>query len=183
MNIGELLHKLRKDRKMTLLDLSRRSGVALATLSRMENGIMTGTLKSHVNICRALDVSLPDLYKDLVSPSRQTELRSHKRSAELSPHDRRVSSELLVSNSSSKKMVPSMEIIKYRGSSHPETARPGTEKFIYVIEGRLRAVIDSEQYDLVKGDTLYFEASAGHHFINSGSSEAKFLSVSSQQIS
>ena len=43
--IGKIIHKLRKDRKMTLVELAQKSGVALATLSRMENGRMTGTLE------------------------------------------------------------------------------------------------------------------------------------------
>ena len=66
MHVGEIIHKLRKSKKMTLLELSNTSGVALATLSRMENGKMTGTLESHMNICKALEVNLPDLYKDAI---------------------------------------------------------------------------------------------------------------------
>ena len=37
----------------------------MATLSRIENGKMTGTLDSHTNIAAALEISLPVLYKDL----------------------------------------------------------------------------------------------------------------------
>ena len=44
MLIGEIIHRLRKEKKMTLVELAEKSGVALATLSRIENGRMTGTL-------------------------------------------------------------------------------------------------------------------------------------------
>jgi phosphoribosylamine-glycine ligase len=55
---GEIIHGLRKEKKITLLELSEKSGVALATLSRIENGKMTGTLKSHMNICKTLEIDI-----------------------------------------------------------------------------------------------------------------------------
>nr|HPM43252.1 helix-turn-helix transcriptional regulator [Candidatus Omnitrophota bacterium] len=65
MPIGDVIHRFRKEKKLTLSELTERSGVALATLSRMENNRMTGTLESHIEICKALDSTLADLYKDL----------------------------------------------------------------------------------------------------------------------
>jgi len=107
MNVGQIVHKLRKDGKMTLAELSKKSGVALATLSRMENGRMTGTLDSHINICRALEISLPDLYKDLSVSKKAVELHSRKRVAQdVFVHNRRSSSEMLASNAINKKMMP-----------------------------------------------------------------------------
>lgn len=181
MKVGQMVHKLRKDRNMTLLELSERSGVALATLSRMENGKMTGTLESHLNICRALNVSLPDIYKDLISSPEKVDIRSRKPEAEISVHDRRSSSELLALNSAGKKMVPVMSRISKGGSLHPEAAKPGSEKFVYVLDGKLEAVVGSEKYDLSKGDSLYFESSIKHLFRNAGPSETRFISVTSQQ--
>lgn len=48
MHIGRIIRRLRKERKITLLELSQKSGVAIATLSRIETGKMTGRLKSHL---------------------------------------------------------------------------------------------------------------------------------------
>ena len=56
MNIGSVIRNLRKSQGLTLLKLSEMSKVALATLSRIETGKMTGTLESHMQIARALEI-------------------------------------------------------------------------------------------------------------------------------
>jgi len=98
MNIGEKIHKLRKEKNMTLLELSEKSGVALATLSRMENGRMTGTVESHVNICKALDVSIADIYKDLPGSPEKVEVQTREDGTEVFIHNKRASSEMLSGN-------------------------------------------------------------------------------------
>jgi len=47
---------------MTLSKLSKRTGVAVTTLSRMENNRMVGTLESHLKIAQALGMPLGALY-------------------------------------------------------------------------------------------------------------------------
>ena len=73
MKIGKRIHQLRKEKDMTLEELSEKSGVALATLSRMENNKMTGTLKSHNSICKALGASIAELYKEAEDESKTVE--------------------------------------------------------------------------------------------------------------
>lgn len=177
MNVGEAIHKLRKEKKMTLLELSVKSGVALATLSRMENGRMTGTLESHIAICKALDVSLTDIYKDLMISSGKVEIEARKAGTGVFVHDKKASSEMLAANSFNKKMVPMMIKIAKGGDTHPEQTKSGIEKFIYVLDGKLEADIGEGKYKLVKGDTLYFESSAPHHFKNTGKAEVRLISV------
>ena len=63
MEIGERIRSIRQEKRMTLAKLSEKSGVAQATLSRIENGIMTGTIKSHLKISEAFGISLADLYR------------------------------------------------------------------------------------------------------------------------
>ncbi len=63
MNLGINIKKLRKRRHLTLHDVAAKTGIDMATLSRIENGKMTGTLQSHLAIAKILDVHLPDLYE------------------------------------------------------------------------------------------------------------------------
>ncbi len=179
MNVGEIIYKLRKEKKMTLLELSTKSGVALATLSRMENGKMTGTLDSHMHICRALEVSLTDLYKDLVASTKKVEMQPVKARTDVFIHDKKATSEMLAANSLSKKMMPVMIKITKGGRTHPEETKVGIEKFIYILDGKLEAKIGEDKYGMVKGDTLYFESSVPHYFKNTGTSEARLISVTS----
>ncbi len=177
MHVGEIIHDLRKERKMTLLELSTRSGVALATLSRMENGRMTGTLESHMNICKALEISLPGLYRDLEASTRTVDLQTKKARADLFVHDKKAASEMLAPNVLNKKMLPTMIRIARGGTAHNEETRPGVEKFVYVLDGKVEANIAEEHYVLRRGDTLYFESSVPHHFRNVGAAVARLICV------
>lgn len=182
MHVGEIIHKLRKSKKMTLLGLSNDSGVALATLSRMENGKMTGTLESHIKICKALDTNLPDLYKDLSSSKKTIELRPRTARADIFIHDNKAASEMLASNFMNKKMMPILIKIGKSGRTHGEETKSGVEKFVYILEGKVDANIGDNKYTLVKGDTLYFESSLPHYFRNSGSGEARLISVTTPPV-
>lgn len=177
MHVGEIIHKLRKSRKMTLLELSESSGVALATLSRIENGKMTGTLESHMNICKALEINLPELYKDLSASKKTIEVRPKTAKADVFMHDNKAASEMLAANFMNKKMMPVLIKIGKSGRTHDEENKAGVEKFIYVLEGRIEANIGGSKYNLVKGDSLYFESSIPHNFRNVGTGEAKAISV------
>ena len=177
MVIGEIIHRLRKEKKMTLVELAEKSGVALATLSRVENGRMTGTLSSHMKICKALEIDIIELYKDLSLSKKAVEIRSRKAQLEVSFHSKNVSSQMLIQNAMNKKMTPFMIKINKGGSTHKEATKSGVEKFIYIAAGKIEAVIGEEKYHLVKGETLYFDSSAPHYFKNTGLGDASLVCV------
>lgn len=177
MHVGEMIHKIRKEKKMTLLELSNESGVALATLSRVENGKMTGTLESHMNICKALNIALPELYKNLSPVNRAVEVQTKKARTDVFVHDKKSSSEMLASNVLTKKMMPILIKLSPGGATHNEETKAGIEKFIYVLEGKVEANVGEQKYNLTKGDTLYFESSVPHHFKNIGTGESHLICV------
>ena len=177
MLIGEIIHRLRKEKKMTLVELSEKSGVALATLSRIENGRMTGTLNSHLKICKALEIDITELYKDLSLSKKEVEIRSRKARMEVSLHSKNVSSQMLIQSALNKKMMPLIIKIAKGSSTHKDATKTGIEKFIYIAAGKIEANIGEEKYNLTKGDTLYFESSAPHHFKNTGPEEASLICV------
>src|SRR4051812_12458279 len=65
MLIGKRVKELRKSRNMSLSELAKLSGVQIATLSRIENLKMIGTLESHMNIAKALGIDLTQFYHDI----------------------------------------------------------------------------------------------------------------------
>jgi quercetin dioxygenase-like cupin family protein len=163
---------------MTLLELSEKSGVALATLSRMENGKMTGTLESHMKICDALGLALPDLYSNLQPQHKSVELQKQKTRTDVFIHDKNSSSEMLVSKTLDRKMMPVLIKIGKGGSTHKEETRYGIDKFIYVTDGKIEAQIGPEKYLMKKNDSIYFEANLPHRFKNIGTVEAHVISIS-----
>ena len=177
MNIGDTINKIRKERDMTLVELAEKSGVALATLSRMENGRMTGTLESHMKICEALGTTLPDLYKNLYPPKKAVDIQKEKSRTDVFIHDKKSSEEMLASKILDKKMMPILVKIAKGGSTHKEETKTGIEKFIFVLEGKITANIGDEKYNLSRNDSLYFEPNVPHYLKNAGNSDARVISV------
>ena len=178
MQVGEIINKFREEKKMTLIEIAQRSGVALATLSRIENGKMTGTLESHMRICEALSVPLPELYLNLYPPRKSVDLQRQKSRTEVFIHDKKSSSELLASKVFNRKMMPVLIKIGKGGSTHKEETKYGIDKFIYVTDGKIEMGLGAEKYVLGKNDSLYFEAHIPHCFKNIGAAEAHVISVS-----
>ena len=179
MKIGSRIRQLRQSAGLTLEELSKKSGIALATLSRIENEKMIGTLESHMNICKALGITLPRLYSGLDEETKEIDLQKEKSRTEVFVHNKKTASEMLTTKVLDKKMIPVILKLQPDGVSDKEENKIGTEKFLYVLEGEIEAAIGDEKYMLSKGDTLYFNASLPHQFKNAGNSEAQCICISS----
>ena len=166
---------------LTLDDIARKSGVGKATLSRIENNITAGTLKTHMKICEALNVNLKDLYEGLNIPQEEISAIGEKESdeTEVFSYDEKSKSIILTKNARKKNMLPQLLILESNGKTHVEQNASGTEKFVFCTEGQIQIKIEDKKYDVKKGTSLYFNSSLPHRFLNIGKRPAKCLVVTS----
>lgn len=177
MFIGAKIHNLRKERRMKLIELAEASGVQLATLSRIENMKMVGTLESHIKIAKALGIDVTELYKDIDKEPKLVEYSDAQARTDVFTHSEHSSYEILTKNILHKKMMPVLIRIDPHGKTNKEQDRPGTEKFLFILEGSVEVLVAEEKFSLSKGSTLYFDATLPHTFINKGKGAAKLLCV------
>ncbi|MBF0490390.1 MAG: helix-turn-helix transcriptional regulator [Candidatus Omnitrophica bacterium] len=177
MLIGDKLHEIRKAKKITLTELSEKSGVQLATLSRIENKKMTGTLESHLAIAKALRIELVELYNSMVREQKRVEVSGNSRNSEIFTPNEKSSFEILTKNVLSKQMMPSLIRIEDGGATQQEENSTNSEKFIFILEGTVEAIIDNKPFKLEKNNTLYFDSSLPHKFKNTGRGVVKMLCV------
>ena len=55
--------------------------------------------------------------------------------------------------------------------------RRGVEEYIYVLRGKLRAVIGDKEVQLSEGDSLYFQADTNHAFFNVGRTDCQYFLI------
>lgn len=177
MYIGKKVRTLRKGLNLTLVELSEKSGVQLATLSRMEHHKMVGTLQSHLKIAKALGVEVTELYSDIVPEEKTISVKTKTAEADVFVDSHKSSYELLTNQVMSKRLMPILLKIEPGGKTTREQQRAGSEKFIFVIDGKIEVDISGKTYQLSKGHTLYFKSSLPHHFTNKGKATARVLSV------
>ena len=65
MKIGNTIKRLRKQKGMTLKDMAKLTGIEVATLSRIENDKMDGSLNTFMLIAGGLDLKLSELFAEL----------------------------------------------------------------------------------------------------------------------
>ena len=178
--VGQRIRTIRKAKNITLIELAERSDVQQATLSRIETGVMPGTLEAHLRIATALGVKLTDLYagieearvKDAVAvqpASARTDVYVHQAG--------KSSMTMLTTEVLKKKLMPVLIEVEPGGSTNKEEARVGTERFLYILDGELEARIGEQTHLLKRGSTLYFDASIPHSLKNPARRPAKCLSV------
>ena len=168
--LGNRIHRLRKSQKLTLVEIAKKTGIDQATLSRIENGIMIGTLSSHMKIAEALGTRLPDLYEDVLEKIDEKKEKVVRHKLETFSHSGGAVAELLTSNILQKKMMPVLLKLKPKGRTETEEYPAIAERFVYVLKGSAKAMIGKEDKSLNSGESLYFNASLPHHFANNAKS-------------
>ena len=175
--LGHRIRTLRKARKLTLVEIAEKTGIDQATLSRLENEKMTGTLDSHMRIADALGVRLPDLYDHIINKVHEAKERIIRQKISTFSHSSGAVSELLTTGILQKKMMPVLLKIKSKGYTESEEYQAGTERFVFVLKGDAEVIIGREKRLLRDRESLYFNAALAHHFRNGGKSESWMLSV------
>lgn len=180
MEFAKKLRSARKQKGLTLKELAEKSGVGIATISRLESGIQTGTFKSHQKICQALDIELVDLYKD-TGPKQNEVAETTLESEEIETfvYDDKASSVMLTPNVLRKNMLPVLIVLEPEGKTLQEQNPKGTEKFLFCLEGEIELTIGEKTFHLRPNGVLYFKSSLSHQLKNTGKTKARCLCVSS----
>lgn len=176
MNIGSQIKKIRKLKKISLTELAQTSGVQIATLSRIENGKMTGTLESHFQISKALGLEITELYQGIQEEESLPVSADDAIEVVSAPNDT-VSREILTRQASSKRMLPVLVKIAPKSSGNIEKNSPGSERFIFVLDGSVLVHIKDQAVRVNTNTSLYFNASLPHHFENPLAAPVKFILI------
>ncbi|MEU5398025.1 helix-turn-helix transcriptional regulator [Streptomyces sp. NPDC005963] len=166
--MGPRLRAVREQRRATLTDVSRMTGISLSTLSRIETGRRKPTLEVLLQLARAYDVSLDELAG--TAPSTAT--------GPPAPTPRHIGSG---SGSGSGKTV--LPLTRYVGGLHahkhvllaadepptrPAQAVHDGYEWLCVLYGRLWLTLGDQDLLLTAGDIAEFDTRTPHGVTNAG---------------
>ncbi|NTV30042.1 MAG: helix-turn-helix domain-containing protein [Candidatus Omnitrophica bacterium] len=177
MRIGEQLKKLREEKKMSLTELAQSSGVQIATLSRIENNKMTGTLDSHMAISKALNIDVTELYQTPLQEEPVSIRQENIADEPLTASDGKTSQEILARQVTSKRMMPALIKLEPKSATKTDQFPAGAERFIYVLEGAVDIKLKSKTIHIASNTSLYFNAAQPHNIENNDNRVARILSV------
>jgi transcriptional regulator with XRE-family HTH domain len=173
--VAEALRRFRRDRELSLDDLSARSGVSRAALSQVEGGRTNPTLAVLWKIAVGLDVPVHDLL-GLGSDQAVRVLRAGD-ALPLRSTDGRTESRLLSpGGSGSDTEVYELRLVPKAVHRSDPHAR-GTCETLVVLTGSLRLGAGDETYDLGVGDSVFFRADVPHYYENRSTRETRCIDV------
>lgn len=175
--LGNRIRHLRKAQHLTIIDIVKKTRIDQATLSRIENGKMKGTIDSHMKIAEALGIRLSDLYEDVLTEIDGAKDKKTKEKIETFSHSSGAVAELLTTSTLQKRMMPILLKIKCRRRTEEEEYPALSERFVYVLKGPIELRVGPDVRILKTGESFYFNAARSHYFKNAGKTEASCLSV------
>ena len=161
--IGREVKQLRHKHGMTVIELSKMTGLSSGMLSKIENGHTSPSLSTLQSLAGALNVSITALLRrfeerrDATFVSSGGGLKILRRGTRAG-HEYRVLGHSLDKEIS---MEPFVMTLTDRSEVFPDFEHEGTE-FIYMLEGRMDYHHGGVTYSMGPGDSLFFDAEAGH---------------------
>ncbi len=181
---GLALRALRKRRDWTLAEVSRRTGLPVSTLSKIENGKMSLTYDKLARLSAGLEIDIAQLFEPdtTISSTTVNGRRSITRAGQgLAIETENYAHLYPAADLLNKRFIPIIAELHAR-SLHEfgELIRHPGEEYAYVLEGT--AELHTDLYApmrLETGDSIYFDSGMGHAYIAVGSARCRVLSICS----
>ena len=179
---GPHLRALRRAGGMTLKQVAERAGLAVSTISKIENDRMSPTYDVLLKLARGLNVDLMTLMGEparaaaeapagRIDVTRAAERRAYPTGTYVyEPFAMRLTDKL---------MDPTLARITARSiAEFPGLVRHPGEEFVYVISGAVE--LNLEFYAPIRldaGDSVYFDGRMGHAYVSVGAEDALILNI------
>jgi transcriptional regulator with XRE-family HTH domain len=172
--IGEEFKRIRKERKMTLRELSEQSGLSVSFLSQVERGISTVTFTSLRKIAEALGVSVNFFFE----PEEETPIK--KRFLKKSADQPNFTYTSLAGDLDQPKFTPARIELKAGESQTAPYSHQG-EEFVYVLEGELKVMLEGHEEILYPHESLHIDSTKEHTWYNETDKPVVLLVVSTNE--
>jgi transcriptional regulator with XRE-family HTH domain len=174
VNVGNRLRELRAERDLSIRALAETSGLAMNTLSLIENGKTSPSVSTLQQIAAALDVPIMVFFETSAPKSRVVHTKANRRLGTAFMHG---TLEDLGAGLAERRMEPFVVRLKPHANSGPNPIVHTGQEFVFCLAGRIAYTIEDLTYVLDPGDSLLFESSLPHRWQNIEAESAQALLV------
>lgn len=163
-SLGERVRSIRDEKGLSLADVASRVGYDESFLERIEKDEVSPPLGVLIKLGRALDMKLGYFVS-----GGETRPYTVVRKEERSRISRRASTgdqaygytyEALAPGKTNRKMEP--YLVTLEPAEEQELSSHEGQEFIYVVEGKMEAILGDDRMILNPGDTIYYDSSVPH---------------------
>ncbi|MFF3756360.1 helix-turn-helix domain-containing protein [Streptomyces sp. NPDC002185] len=164
--VGPRLRRVRRDRGVTLAELSAATGISVSTLSRLESGQRKPSLELLLPLARAHQVPLDELVgAPPVGDPRVKAKPIVRHGRTMYPLTRQPGG------------LQAYKVIQEKAQEAPEPRVHEGYEWLYVLSGRLRLVLGEHDVVLAAGEAAEFDTRVPHWFGPAGEGPVEFLSL------
>ncbi|WP_426367578.1 helix-turn-helix domain-containing protein [Streptomyces sp. E-08] len=164
--VGPRLRRVRRDRGVTLAELSAATGISVSTLSRLESGQRRPSLELLLPLARAHQVPLDELVgAPPVGDPRVKAKPIVRHGRTMYPLTRQPGG------------LQAYKVIQEKAQEAPEPRVHEGYEWLYVLSGRLRLVLGEHDVVLAAGEAAEFDTRVPHWFGPAGDGPVEFLSL------
>lgn len=183
-DLGARLRAIRTEHGWRIADVSRMTGLAGSTISKVENGQMSLTYDKLLQLVHGLDLDFSVLFSATPpqsDPAPVTARRSVGRQGDIAYVDVEYygSYGYLNTDIANKKMTPILGEVTARSVEEiGGLFKHSGEEFIYVLSGAIE--VHTEFYNpvvLKVGESMYIDSSMGHAYVAAGDGPNRFICV------
>ncbi|MHC1743358.1 MAG: helix-turn-helix domain-containing protein [Syntrophobacteraceae bacterium] len=175
--IGKRIRRFRKERQITLDQLAEKTGFSKGYLSKVEKSDKAPPVSTLGNIARALNVTISALLDEETQRRTFCLVRKHERpfvTREGTAFD--YAYEAMAYKYPNRMMEPFILTLPLEPKKRTIYQHEG-EEILFVIQGTMKFLYDSEEYIVNEGDCLYFDSSLPHFGETMGPVEVKCFMV------
>ncbi|RID92458.1 XRE family transcriptional regulator [Gemmobacter lutimaris] len=163
-DLGNRMKSVRQACGLTLEAAAQRTGLAVSTIHKIENGRVSPSYENLVRIARAYDIGMERLFSSDHEAHQTTRMTVTKAGQGRKVRSKNFEYEVLCNALAEKKIIPLVTRVEKRAPLRPsELEAHDGEETLYVLSGRIELVVEHYQPVVLEpGDCAYFDSTLKH---------------------
>jgi transcriptional regulator with XRE-family HTH domain len=174
VNVGQRLRELRAERDLSIRALAEQSGLAINTLSLIENNKTSPSVSTLQQIAAALQVSITAFFETDTPKNSISYVKAGQRSSATFAHG---TLQDLGSGLTSRAVEPFLVTLEPNAGSGVNPIVHTGHEFVYCLTGRIVYTIEERTFLLEPGDSLLFESHLPHRWHNAEAGPSQAILV------
>lgn len=178
-NIGKRLRQKRLDQNITLVELSKRSGVSFATISKIETGKVSGGFQTIYKIARGLGI----LVTDIMQPDESLEEKIvFQQRSQIEPHRTVLYDYYPQATRTHGRLNPGIMVIHTKEvPDRIDWSNHKGEEVVTVLSGSIDLHYEGrEPLHMEQGDSACFDSGVPHAYVRTSDEPAEIIFVSTR---
>jgi transcriptional regulator with XRE-family HTH domain len=164
VDLGARMKAVRQACGYTLEVAAQRTGLALSTIHKIENGRVSPSYENLVKIARAYEIGMERLFSADHDATQTTRLTVTKSGEGRKVRSKNFEYEVLCNALAEKKIIPLVTLVEKRAPLKPADLESHTgEETLYVLSGRVELTVEHYAPVILEtGDCAYFDSTLKH---------------------